>query len=111
MVHKKISILTVEHPAEQFVFRGIVLAIISVCCLYAYLVSMTALNVIAGREATARSARLESTVGRMQQHYFTLSQTVAAAAPNSVGLVPVSETAYVYRQSTVGLVTAADNAN
>lgn len=111
IVHKKISILTAEHPAEHLVFNAIILAIVCTCCLYAYLVSMTALNVIAGREAAARAATLESTVGSMQQQYFALSQAVAAAAPDSAGLVRVAETAYVYRQSTVGLVTSTDNAN
>lgn len=110
-IHKKSSALTVEHPAELLLFKVFGGIIVVFACAYVYLVSATALNVIASREASARAANLEGAVGTMQQQYFALSQEAAAASPASLGLAPVSDTSYVYRPTTVGLASPADNAN
>lgn len=110
-IHKKSAALTVAHPAELLLFKIFSAAIVIFACTYVYLVAATALNVIASREASARAATLESAVGTMQQQYFALSQAAAAAAPASLGLAPITETSFVYRPTTVGLVSPADNAN
>jgi hypothetical protein len=110
-IHKKSSIFTVSYPAELLLlkFFGAIACILA--CTYVYLVSMTALNVIASREAATRAASLESTVGTMQQQYFSLVQEAAMIPPESLGLTPVGHTSYVYKPTTVGLLSPADNAN
>ncbi len=110
-IHKKTAALTVQHPAELVLFKVFGAAIVILACVYVYLVSATALNVIASREATAHAAVLESAVGTLQQQYFALSQAAAAVAPASLGLAPVADTSYVYRPTTVGVLYPADNAN
>ena len=80
-------------------------------CGYVYVVSATALNVMAGREADAHAATLEGRLGALQQRYYSLARAISAESAVSLGLAPVAETDYVYRPSTVGIVYTGDNAN
>jgi hypothetical protein len=96
---------------EDVALRAFSIGIALSLCFYVYLVSATALNVIAGKEANAKAASIEGDVGLLQQRYFSLSHRVANTRADAIGLVPVVGTAYVYRPSSVGMAYTADNAN
>lgn len=110
-INKKVAVLSVEHPAEVLAMKAVVLSIALLLCGYVFLVSRTALNVIASREADARAAKLESALGMLQQRYYTLAQAITSDRAAHLGLQPVAETAYVYRPSTVGMAYTPDTAN
>lgn len=111
LIHTKRHALSIAHPMEAFALRAVCVGIGLSLCAYVYLVSQTALNVIAGREATAHAASLEGAVGSLQERYFSLSRSVAKTPAGSLGLAPVASTAYVYRPSNVGMAYTANNAN
>ncbi len=96
---------------EDLALRAFSIGIALSLCLYVYLVSATALNVIAGREASTKAAALEGDVGILQQRYFSLSRSVAKTPTGELGLMPVTATAYVYRPTSVGMAYTPDNAN
>lgn len=103
--------LSVEHPFEQHLFRvfGGTLALLA--CLYLYFVSASVLNVIARKEASAQSARLATEVSGLERQYYVASGEVKPEDGASMGLAPVSETAYVYRAgaSASARVAASNN--
>lgn len=108
VMHKELSILTVEHPAERRMLAalGVVLAMFTAG--YLYCVSASVMNVIARKEATAKAASLESSIGSLEQEYFELAQSVTPASGESLGLAPVEQTAYIRRQHTVATALSSD---
>jgi hypothetical protein len=110
-INKKVTALSVAHPAEAILLKACMAAIVLMLCGYVYVVSVTALNVMAGREADAQAASLEGSLGALQQRYYSLSHAISKETAAQMGLQPVAETAYVSRPSTVGIVYTADNAN
>ena len=110
-INKKIDALSVAHPAEAWIMKACIALIALMLCGYVYVVSATALNVMAGREADAHAATLEGRLGALQQRYYSLARAISAESAMSLGLAPVAETDYVYRPSTVGIVYTGDNAN
>jgi hypothetical protein len=95
-VNKKLSVLSYEHPAEAVVFRALCLLLAIISCLYLYFVAASVLNVIARKEADASAASTQSSIGQLEQHYFTLSQSITPDEAAKLGLSPVTETNYVY---------------
>ena len=96
-IHKKISILSYEHPAESMVLRAIVLALALVSCLYLYFVAASVLNIIARKEADVRSTAVQSSINVLEQQYFALSQSTTQEEASNLGLVPIKSTSYVYQ--------------
>ena len=101
--------LAVEYPHEQHILRALIALFGLLLSAYLYFVSASVLNVIAEREASQRSASLESTIGSLEQHYFSLSEHVNPDSGPLLGLTPVKEKSYVYRLSTVGAIAEASN--
>ena len=110
-LHTKVPALSAEHPYEQALVRYLLFALAVVVFAYLYLVSASVLNIIAQREADHRSASLEGAIGELEGRYFSLSQTITLAHASNLGLHPIVTRSYVYRLSTVGLYSAAHNAN
>lgn len=101
--------LTHEHPIERIVQRGALGALLLLACLYLYFVTATVLNVIAREDASSRVARLEGSIGALEQRHFALSESIDASSAQAVGLTEVSRTSYVYRPGVVGAATIARN--
>lgn len=97
MMHKKISILASEHPFERAVMQSLFFALAALLCAYLYFVGASVIHIIARKEATAQTVRLESAIAVMEQQYFALSRSVDGASASELGLAPVSGTHYVYR--------------
>jgi hypothetical protein len=100
-MHKELSILTIEHPAERRIRSILVLMLLALTLGYLYCVSASVMNVIARKEAVAKAASLESSIGSLEQDYFELAQTVTPASGERLGLSPVAHTAYVHKPSAV----------
>ena len=88
--------LTAEHPAERIVFRTLGSVLFVLLCGYFYFVSASVLNIIARKEADAKSATLQTSVAQMEQRYFALRDSVTPQEAASLGLSRVSDTQYVY---------------
>jgi hypothetical protein len=87
---------SVEHPFERVAFRTLCVVLVALMCGYLYFVSASVLNIIARREADAKTAQLQGSIAQMEQQYFALSQTVDPQEASALGLAPLSNTQYVY---------------
>lgn len=109
-LNKKVSALSVEHPLEFAVLRGLCITAAVIVFLYLYLVSMSVFNVIAQREANQASAALESRIGVLEGQYFSLSEKITLEHATNLGLMQISANSFVYRPGTVGVASVAQNA-
>jgi len=109
MMHKNISILSLEHPMEKIAMRALFVVLAVFLCGYLYFVGASILNVIARREADANAAQLQSSIADMQQQYFAVSSSVDQAEAARLGLAPISDTQYVYRPGQTAAATIESN--
>lgn len=65
---------------------------------YLYFVGLSIMNVIANREASVMSDRLQSDVASLEQEYFTLSKGVSPEAASNHGLARPAVTSFVRSQ-------------
>ncbi|OGG58907.1 hypothetical protein A3C86_02565 [Candidatus Kaiserbacteria bacterium RIFCSPHIGHO2_02_FULL_49_16] len=98
-----------EHPFERVAFNTFLAVLTLLVFSYIYLVSSSALNIIARKEALAQSAQVGSSIGTYEREYFAVSRKVTPEAGTILGLAPVSKTAYVFRPGTVGQAKVAHN--
>lgn len=103
--------LAYEHPMERLMQSGLFAVLIFLACLYLYFITATVLNVIARKDALGKVARIQGSIGGLEQEYFALSGEVNPASAKGLGLAPVSNTSYVYRPGNVGAATIAGNDN
>lgn len=96
-MHRKISILSTQHPFEQVIFNVLCLLLMAAIGAYLYLVGASVIHVMARTEAQARSLRIESAIAKLEQTFFALSEGITPTASRELGLSPVRGTAYVYR--------------
>jgi len=96
--------LSIEHPLEPMIFRGLFGCLAFLLCLYLYFVTASVLNVIAREDAGAKTAVLQNSISQKEQSYFALIQDLRPQTGVSLGLSPVQSTSYVYRP---GLTAAA----
>ena len=97
----------VEHPFEGHAMR-LLTAAIALCALaYVYCVVASVLNITARKDALRQSSALESSIGMLEEQYFTLSQGITPDAAGTFGLAPVGSASYVYRPGTVGIARTA----
>jgi hypothetical protein len=88
--------LTVEHPVEQLIFRTLCAILGLLVFAYLYFVSASILNIMAGREAEASLAQVQSAIASLEQQYFSLDESVDQSIASSLGLTPIAGTQYVY---------------
>lgn len=82
---------------------------LGICVLaYAYFVGVSIMNVIAHKEASTQSERINRTVSVLEQEYFKLSNTMTPDLGARVGLVPTSDTTYVRRPGAVGYASTGN---
>jgi hypothetical protein len=102
--------LSLEHPRERFLLHLLSICLVGLVCLYLYFITASVLNVMARKEAMGQINDIQGAIGKAEQQYFALSQGVTPEEGASLGLVPISNTQYVYRPGAVGAVTIARNA-
>lgn len=108
-MNKQISILAVEHQAERLALSVLSIIVGLLFCSYLYFVGASVLNIIARKEADAQSLGIQGSVGVLEEQYFALSQSVTPQDAPSLGLAPVSQTAYVYRPGDAAVAPIADD--
>ena len=101
--------LHAEHPFEHVALKSFFFALFLLVFAYIYLVGSSALNIIARKEALAQAAQAGALIGNFEREYFAASQKVVPEAGLSLGLAPVTKTAYIYRPGTVGQANVARN--
>ncbi len=102
--------LSHEHPFEPLVRSVLLAALIALACLYLYCITSTVLNVIARKDTLAKTARLQGSIGSLEQRYLALSKEVNPGIAQAVGLAPLTDASYVYRPGAVGVATIEPNA-
>ncbi len=88
--------LSAEHPLERNALRVLIAMLFILLCGYFYFVSASVLNIIARKEADTKATQLQTSISIMEQEYFALSKSVDPESATKLGLVPVSNTKYVY---------------
>jgi len=98
-MHKtsNVMIRVEELSGEQFLIRGLGVALALCILAYLYFVGLSIMNVIANREASVESTRLQSTVSSLEEEYFTLSRAISPEAGANLGLTQSEETFFVRR--------------
>lgn len=94
---RQTSVLAVEYPAERYAFMVLSFLLLLLIAGYFYFVVGSVFNVIAEREADARSNNLQGSIASLEQQYFSLSQALTPQAASDMGLAPIKNTDYVYR--------------
>ncbi len=103
----RVAILHVSLPREEQAMKVLCLVLGLCAALYIALVSMSVVNVIAGKEAGDEMTRLRSTVAELEHNYFALSEAVTKENGTGLDLSPVSATHYVKKNGTVGAVASS----
>lgn len=92
--------IALEHPRERLIMQALVFALAAVFCCYLYFVTSSVLNVIASKEAEQAITKLQSSIAESEQQYFELSQLATPDKGASLGLVPIKQSHFVYRENT-----------
>jgi hypothetical protein len=97
--------LAVEYPVERVILRSLVAVLILLAMCYLYFVSSSIINIMARKEAMARSGAIVASIGSLEGQYFTLTQSITPQSAVAIGLSPIStqNTAYVERPGNVGM--------
>jgi len=82
---------------EHFVVRILIAAILMCVAAYLYFVGVSIMNVIANREASLESERLQSLVGTLEEEYFALSKAISPENGAVMGLSKTADTSFVRR--------------
>lgn len=93
---------------EHLVLRFLTLALVSGVIAYGYFVGFSIMNVIAHKEAAAKSAQLKSSLSRLEQTYFELTKNMSPDMGSAIGLGPTEHTEYIRRAGTVGVASRAN---
>ncbi|MBM3261059.1 hypothetical protein FJY93_01435 [Candidatus Kaiserbacteria bacterium] len=105
MINKQVHALTIEYQWEHTLLWVLLGVLGILLCVYLYFVAASVLNIIAHKEATVRSAQLETAIGQLEREYFALSQNLTPETGALLGLSAVNDQEYVYRPGTVGAAT------
>ncbi len=101
--------ITAEHPYEGHLIRALLLVLAALACGYLYFVGASVLHIVARKEASAETVRLQSAIAGMEQEYFALSEEVDESVASGMGLVAVETTHYVYKPGTSVAATIPGN--
>lgn len=85
------------------------LTIFILACAYFYFVGASVLHIVARKEAAAETTRLQSSIARMEEEYFALSQQIDESIASDIGLVALESTQYIYEPSTAVAATIPGN--
>ena len=96
-----------EHPLESVAYRTLIVGIGICAALYVYCVVASVLNITALKYAVRESAASQSSIGRLEEQRFALSQQLTTETSAQLGLAHVESSSFVYRPGTVGIVSTA----
>ncbi len=109
-VSKPRTALAIEYPAERVILRTLIALLVILAVCYLYFVSASIINIMARKEALARSAKIDASIGALEGDYFALTQEITPQSAVAIGLTPIQNTDYVERPGTVGMAgTVAEN--
>lgn len=92
---------------ESYILQALFLALGICIAAYLYFVGVSIMNVIANREASVETERLRSTVGSLEQDYFTLSKDVTSIVGTDIGLTQTVGSSFVKRNAGVAMIVRA----
>lgn len=101
---RQTQVLAMEHPAERYALSMLLLVLATLFCAYLYFVVGSVFNVIAEKEADARSNQIQTSINTLEEQYFSLTQSLTPQAASDMGLAPIRETQYVYRPGDAAAV-------
>lgn len=84
--------------------RFLLVSIAALGFSYAYFVGSAILNVIARKEALAKSASLATVVSQLEREYFVLAGEIGPEDGMRLGLSPVEDTLYMRRPGNLSAV-------
>jgi uncharacterized membrane protein YjgN (DUF898 family) len=91
------------YSGEHLLLRSLMIALAVCVAAYLYFVGLSIMNVISHREASVESDRLRSSVSRLEEDFFALSNAISPSMGANLGLVTVSDSTFVRRAT--GLAT------
>ena len=94
-----------EHPYERYAAQVLVAAVMLCAIVYVYCVVASVLNITARKDALRQTAEIESSIGILEEQYFSMSQDITPESAAIFGLAPVSGSSFVYRPGTVGVAS------
>ena len=100
-----VAALMGESHMMQFVMSALIFCV----CAYLYFVGLSIMNVIAHREASVESDRLQSIVSSLEEDYFTLSKNVTPETGAKLGLSPAKKSSFVRRVTGVASNASASS--
>ncbi len=103
---KRARVLAVEYRAERIALAALLGLLALFVAAYFYFVIGSVFNVIAEKEADAKSALMQQSIGGLEQQYFTLSQSLTPQTAADMGLAPVQSTQYVSRPGNAAAANA-----
>lgn len=103
----KKQVNVVAHTGESYLLQFLLLTLTLCVGTYLYFVGLSIMNVIANKEASLESDRLQSIVSTLEEDYFTLSKDVTSALGTHIGLAETNDASFVRRVNNM----AANNGN
>lgn len=103
-MHKRDNHITIRVEAlsgEHFVLRALFVVLALCIVAYVYFIGLSIMNVIANREASVESERLQSIVGDLEKEYFTLAKAVTPEMGVNFGLAKAESPDFVRRATGV----------
>jgi hypothetical protein len=103
--------LSSQHPMENIIVKALFITLVVLLCGYLYFVGSSVMNIIARKEADTQTVQLQSSIATLEQKYFALGQSIGPDNEANLGLIPISNTEYVYRPGNAASAgTLASNA-
>ncbi len=103
--------LSSQHPLETVIVKALFITLVILLAGYLYFVGSSVMNIIARKEADTETVQLQSSIATLEQKYFALGQSISPANEANLGLIPISNTQYVYRPGNAASAgTLASNA-
>ena len=98
----RIAALSREHAWERRARVSLAVATVVLVALYAVLVSMSIVNVIAQREALRDQSTASASIASLEHEYFNASDAITESRAETLGLTTVESTHYVTRTTRLG---------
>ena len=93
------------YRGEPYVLRFLCTALVFCVCAYLYFIGLSIMNLVANREAVAKSDALKSDVATLEEEYFKLSKAVTHGDAAALGLTQPVKTTYVRRADAGGVAS------
>lgn len=95
--------LAIEYPVERVILRALLVALVALVLCYLYFVFSSVVNIMASKEAMAKTASINASISSLETQYFALSQQISQSSALAIGLTPIHATDYVDRPGNVSM--------